>query len=336
MCTSGFLLVSHIGLVCPGAKVHGGSVRNSNGLWDETKVNARHCLEVRALVDAAGPSAVVAELSGDLNKEHLYAAGAASYGFTAVGMSRRRDDPPQPWPSPQLSPRRPSPTPTPDQARRQRPRLPSRHPQRRREAGHRGGVVPDEARLRVLVGPLLRRVVRAPPRRWLQRCPGRPAAHARALTMPVLMPTPMHRTCPRPCPCTCPCPCPFPCPRPCACRSRSCSRIRACSAPANGMRRPTPRASPGSTCWGAMSRPRCARVLRRAAFAVPGPCARVSSARRRRLWAAHPSQRERPAHWAPSNRLGCPSQPTRPRRQPSLPPPSARAGASGRVRLPRV
>ena len=50
MCTSGFLLVSHIGLVCPGAKVHGGSVRNSNGLWDETKVNARHCLEVRALL----------------------------------------------------------------------------------------------------------------------------------------------------------------------------------------------------------------------------------------------------------------------------------------------
>ena len=49
MCTSGFLLVSHIGLVCPGAKVHGGSVRNSNGLWDETKVNARHCLEARAL-----------------------------------------------------------------------------------------------------------------------------------------------------------------------------------------------------------------------------------------------------------------------------------------------
>ena len=323
-------------------------MRNSNGLWDETKVNARHCLEaralrtliltltltlaltlalalkVRALVDAAGPSAVVAELSGDLNKEHLYAAGAASYGFTAVGMSRRRDDPPLPWPSPQLSRRRPSPTPTPEQARRQRPRLPSRHPQRRREAGHRGGVVPDEARLRVLVGPLLRRVVRAPPRRWLQRCPGRPAAHARALTMPV--PMPMRRTCLRPCPC----------PRPCACRSRSCSRIRACSAPANGMRRPTPRASRGSTCWGAMSRPRCARVLRRPAFAVPGPCARASSGRRRRLWAAHPSQRERPAHWAPSNRLGCPSQPTRPRRQPSLPPPSARAGASGRVRLPRV
>ena len=50
MCTSGFLLVSHIGLVCPGAKVHGGNVRNSDGLWDETKVNARHCLEVRALL----------------------------------------------------------------------------------------------------------------------------------------------------------------------------------------------------------------------------------------------------------------------------------------------
>jgi hypothetical protein len=78
------------------------------------------------------------------------------------------------------------------------------------------------------------------------------------------------------------------------------------------------------------------RVLRRPALAVPGLCARVSSGRRRRLWAAHPSQRKRSAHWAPSNRLGCPSQPTRPRRQPALPPPPARAGASRRVRLPRV
>ena len=88
-CTSGFLLASHIGVVCPGAKVHGGTVRNSNGLWDATKASTQHCLEVRTLIDEAGPSAVVAELSGDLNKEHLYAAGAASYGFTAVGMSRR-------------------------------------------------------------------------------------------------------------------------------------------------------------------------------------------------------------------------------------------------------
>ena len=44
---------------------------------------------MRKLIDAAGPSAVVAELSGDLNKEYIYAAGAASYGFTAVGVSPR-------------------------------------------------------------------------------------------------------------------------------------------------------------------------------------------------------------------------------------------------------
>jgi hypothetical protein len=102
VCTSGFLLVSHMGVVCPGAQVHGGAVHNSNGLWDATRASAQHCLEVRALVDEAGPSAVVAELSGDLNKEHLYAAGAASYGFTAVGMSRRGGNGPNPDPDPQL------------------------------------------------------------------------------------------------------------------------------------------------------------------------------------------------------------------------------------------
>ena len=126
VCTSGFLLASHMGVVCPGAKVHGGTVRNSDGLWDATKASTQHCLEVRTLIDEAGPSAVVAELSGDLNKEHLYAAGTASYGFTAVGMSRRGGNDPKPDPNPNSSP---DPNPNPNQARRQRPRLPSRHPQ---------------------------------------------------------------------------------------------------------------------------------------------------------------------------------------------------------------
>ena len=45
-CTSGFLLVSHVGVVCPGAKVHGGTVRN-DPLWDATRASTQHCLEVR-------------------------------------------------------------------------------------------------------------------------------------------------------------------------------------------------------------------------------------------------------------------------------------------------
>ena len=49
-CTSGFLVVSHIGVVCPGAPVHGGNVENDN-LWDETKSSALHCGEVRAILD---------------------------------------------------------------------------------------------------------------------------------------------------------------------------------------------------------------------------------------------------------------------------------------------
>ena len=40
--------------------------------------------------DAASKvDAIVAELSGDLNREHVYAAGRRSFGFTAVGISQR-------------------------------------------------------------------------------------------------------------------------------------------------------------------------------------------------------------------------------------------------------
>ena len=50
VCSSGFLVVSHIGVVCPGAPVHGGQVVNDD-LWDESKSSARHCGEVRAILD---------------------------------------------------------------------------------------------------------------------------------------------------------------------------------------------------------------------------------------------------------------------------------------------
>ena len=63
------------------------------------------------------------------------------------------------------------------------------------------------------------------------------------------------------------------------------------------------------------------------AFIVPELCACATSGHRWRLWAAHPSQRERQGHWAPSHRFGCPSQPTRLPPQPPIPPPSAPAGA---------
>ena len=86
-CTSGFLVVSHIGVVCPGAPVHGGNVENDN-LWDETKSSALHCGEVRAILDRH-EDAVVAEMSGDLNKEYIYASGQESFGFTATGVSPR-------------------------------------------------------------------------------------------------------------------------------------------------------------------------------------------------------------------------------------------------------
>ena len=87
VCTSGFLVVSHIGVVCPGAPVHGGNVENDN-LWDETKSSALHCGEVRAILDRH-EDAVVAEMSGDLNKEYIYASGQESFGFTATGVSPR-------------------------------------------------------------------------------------------------------------------------------------------------------------------------------------------------------------------------------------------------------
>ena len=84
MCTSGFLLVSHIGLVCPGAKVHGGSVRNSNGLWDETKVNARHCLEARAL-----PTLILTlTLTPILTRTRTLARRVASLGLLAYDCWR--------------------------------------------------------------------------------------------------------------------------------------------------------------------------------------------------------------------------------------------------------
>lgn len=87
VCTSGFLVVSHIGVVCPGAPVHGGNVVNDN-LWDDTKSSALHCGEVRAILDRH-EAAVVAEMSGDLNKEYIYASGQESFGFTATGVSPR-------------------------------------------------------------------------------------------------------------------------------------------------------------------------------------------------------------------------------------------------------
>lgn len=86
-CTSGFLIVSHIGVVCPGAPVHDGAVKN-DALWDASKNDPKQCSQVRAILDKY-EDAIVAELSGDLNKEHIYASGKKSFGFTAVGVSRR-------------------------------------------------------------------------------------------------------------------------------------------------------------------------------------------------------------------------------------------------------
>ena len=92
VCTSGFLIVSHIGVVCPYAAVHGGKVKNA-GLWDSTKNDAEACGEVRAILDKH-EDAVVAELSGDLNKEYIYASGQRSFGWTTVGVSQRAGNDP--------------------------------------------------------------------------------------------------------------------------------------------------------------------------------------------------------------------------------------------------
>ena len=86
-CTSGFLVVSHIGVVCPGLPVHGGAVRNDK-LWGAAKTDAKQCGLIRAILDAH-EHAIVAELAGDLNKEHVFATGTRSFGFTAVGVSPR-------------------------------------------------------------------------------------------------------------------------------------------------------------------------------------------------------------------------------------------------------
>ena len=89
VCTKGFFIVSHIGLVAPGDEVRGG-VTNPE-LWGTDKTDPVHVRELRNVLDAHA-DAIVSEIAGDLNKEHIYATGytgKGSWGFTAVGVSPR-------------------------------------------------------------------------------------------------------------------------------------------------------------------------------------------------------------------------------------------------------
>jgi len=147
VCTRGFLVVSHIGVVCPDVAIYPGckhpaendvndeamvaaggmagssmdedvskqsktDVHDRNGegkylskskkhgghlppvvndeLWGTDKSSTLHCMEIRKILDHYA-DAIVAEWAGDLNTEHIYAAGdvAATWGHTAVGVSAR-------------------------------------------------------------------------------------------------------------------------------------------------------------------------------------------------------------------------------------------------------
>jgi len=86
---SKFLIVSHIAVGAMAESAYGSPpANNSAELWNAEKSDPTMWQPVRDVLNNAS-SSIVAEVNGDKNKEFYYLTSANTWGYTAVGMSRR-------------------------------------------------------------------------------------------------------------------------------------------------------------------------------------------------------------------------------------------------------
>jgi len=84
-----YLIVSHIAVGAMGGSAYGTPpANNSAHLWNTEKSDPTMWQPVRDILNSVA-STIVTEVAGDKNQEFYYLTSPTTWGYTAVGMSRR-------------------------------------------------------------------------------------------------------------------------------------------------------------------------------------------------------------------------------------------------------